>query len=124
MGSATGSDTGFAGVSPVVVRSAMAEFDEVRHRVITRAVDGRGVSAPAARKAAFDREPGDPRLAPLLEKVRERAWEITDRDVTAPTDSGVAEDEVFELVVCAALGEAQRQLDAARHALDLAEQAE
>jgi hypothetical protein len=102
----------------------MAEFDEVRDRVIARAVHGRGVSTPAARRAAFDGETGDPRVAALLEKVRERAWEITDDDVKAAIEAGVAEDAVFELVVCTALGQAQRQLDAACHALDRAERTE
>ena len=99
----------------------MAEFDEVRHRVIARAVQGRGLSTPAARRAAFDGEAVDPRVAALLEKVRVQAWEITDQDVRAALDSGAGEDEIFELVVCAALGQAQRQLDAACHALDRAE---
>lgn len=99
----------------------MSEFDEVRHRVIARAVHGRGVSTPAARRTAFDGKTDDVRVAALLEKVRERAWEITDADLKAAIDAGVPEDEVFELVVCAALGQAQRQLDAACHALDRAE---
>jgi hypothetical protein len=100
----------------------MAEFDEVRHRVIARAVHGRGVSTPAARRAAFDGDAVEPRVAALLGKVRERAWEISDEDVRAALDSGAGEDEVFELVVCTALGPAQRQLDAACHALDRAEE--
>jgi hypothetical protein len=99
----------------------MAEFDEVRHRVIARAVHGQGVSTSSARRAAFDGEVVDPGVAALLEKVCERAWEITDEDVKAALDAGAREDEVFELVVCAALGQAQRQLDAARHALDRAD---
>jgi hypothetical protein len=96
----------------------MTEFDEVRRRAIARAVQGRGVSTPAARRAAFDGNAVDPGVAGLLEKVRERAWEISDEDVKAALDAGVSEDEVFELVVCAALGQAQRQLDAACQALD------
>ena len=53
--------------------------------------------------------------------VRERAWEIADEDVKAAIDAGLGEDEVFEMVVCAALGQAQRQLDAACRALDQAD---
>lgn len=99
----------------------MADIDDLRRRVIERAVRGPGVSTPPARRAAFDGRDGDPRIAALMEKVRERAWEISDDDVRAAVAAGVAEDEVFELVVCAALGQAQRQLDAACHALDRAE---
>ena len=41
-------------------------------------------------------------------------------DIGAVTAAGVREDEVFEFVVCAALGQATRQLDAALAALDRA----
>ena len=99
----------------------MPQFDEIRHRVIAGALRGDGVSTPSARRAAFDRREVDPRVAALVDKVCERAWEITDEDVKSAIDAGLGEDEVFELVVCAALGQAERQLDAACHALDRAE---
>jgi hypothetical protein len=40
--------------------------------------------------------------------------------VAAATAAGVPEDEIFELTVCAALGQATRQLDAALAVLDAA----
>ena len=45
---------------------------------------------------------------------------ISDADVAATKAAGVSEDEIFELTVCAALGQATRQLDAALAALDAA----
>lgn len=95
-----------------------AAFHDARQRVIARALAGPGVASPEARRAAFDNHGVDPRVAPLLEAVATRAWEVTDADVASPIAAGLSEDEVFELVVCAALGKAQRQLDAALAALD------
>jgi alkylhydroperoxidase/carboxymuconolactone decarboxylase family protein YurZ len=45
---------------------------------------------------------------------------VTDEDVAAATEAGLPEDEIFELVVCAAFGEASRQLNGALAALDAA----
>jgi len=61
-------------------------------------------------------EPDD-RLADYLGKVRERAYEITDADVQALKDAGVAEDEIFEQTVAAAISEGLRRLDAAEAAI-------
>ena len=54
----------------------------------------------------------------LHDKIARRAWTVADSDVTAAKASGVSEDEIFELTVCAAYGQATRQLNAALAALD------
>jgi hypothetical protein len=91
----------------------MSAFDDLRRRVIERALEGPGVSTAAARRAAFDNRGVDARLAPLVETVAARAWRTVDADITRPLEAGVREDEIFEAVVCAALGQAERQLEAA-----------
>jgi alkylhydroperoxidase family enzyme len=93
-----------------------------RHRatVVQRAVHGPGLATSAARRAAFDNTGVDGRARALLDKVAQRAWTVTDADVAATKAAGVSEDEIFELTVCAALGQATRQLDAALAALDAA----
>ena len=98
----------------------MTGFDEVRRRVIDRAVTGPGVTSAAARRAAFDNREADPRIARLVQAVAAEAWAVTADDVASPLHAGMTEDEVFELVVCAALGQAVRQLDAATKAVALA----
>ena len=55
----------------------------------------------------------DPELAGYLEKVRTRAWTITDAEVQALKDAGVAEDTIFEQTVAVAISEGLRRLDAA-----------
>lgn len=54
-----------------------------------------------------------PELAVYLEKVRTRAYSITDSDVEQLKAAGLSEDEIFEQTVAAAIGEGMRRLDAA-----------
>jgi alkylhydroperoxidase family enzyme len=56
-------------------------------------------------------------MASYLEKVRERAYSISDADVDALKAVGCSEEEIFEQTVAAAIGEGLRRLDAAREAL-------
>jgi hypothetical protein len=89
----------------------------LRHEVINRALDGPGRAGSQARRAAFENQGVDARARVLIDKVARQAWTVTDRDVAAAKAEGLSEDEIFELVVCAALGQSARQLDAALAAL-------
>jgi hypothetical protein len=92
-----------------------------RKQTIERALHGAGRSSGDARRAAFDnRGVGEPARA-LVDTVARNAWEVTDEDVAAVKAAGLPEDEIFELAVCAALGQATRQLEAALAALEEAE---
>jgi alkylhydroperoxidase family enzyme len=57
--------------------------------------------------------PARPELAPYLDKVRERAYTITDEDVEQLKAAGLSEDEIFEQTVGVAIREGFRRLDAA-----------
>jgi hypothetical protein len=91
-----------------------------REAVVRRVLQGPGRASVEARHAAFDNTGVDERARALLDKVTRRAWTVTDADVAATKAAGVSEDEIFELTVCAALGQATRQLEAALAALDAA----
>jgi alkylhydroperoxidase family enzyme len=52
-----------------------------------------------------------------LEKVRARAYTITDADVQAVKDAGVSEDEIFERTVAVAVEEGRRRLAAAERVI-------
>jgi alkylhydroperoxidase family enzyme len=54
-----------------------------------------------------------PELASYLEKVRTRAYSVTDADVEELKTAGCTEDEIFEQTVAAAISEGLRRLDAA-----------
>lgn len=82
-----------------------------RDALVKRVLEGEGHTSREARRAAFDNKSD----VPLVAKVAKTAWKITDEDVAA---AKLPDDEVFELAVCAAIGEATRQLDAALSALE------
>ena len=87
--------------------------ERLRKQVVERALHGPGKASGDARRAAYDnRDAG-----PLVAKVAANAWKVTDEDIAAAKQAGLSEDEIFELVVCAALGQSTRQLDAALAAL-------
>jgi alkylhydroperoxidase family enzyme len=56
-------------------------------------------------------------LESYLEKVRSRAYAITDADVQAVKDAGVSEDEIFERTVAVAVEEGRRRLAAAERVI-------
>lgn len=96
----------------------MADIERHRRAVLERVLEGDGHASREQRHAAFDAP-----AAPLFDKVAQHAYRVTDDDIAAAKASGLSEDQIFELVVCAALGQAQRQLDAALAALAEAEKA-
>jgi alkylhydroperoxidase family enzyme len=64
-------------------------------------------------RAIADAAPKEPpALAPYLEKVRTRAYTVTDADVAALLAAGHSEDEIFEHTVAVAVAEGLRRLDA------------
>ena len=52
-------------------------------------------------------------MAAYLEKVRDRAYTVIDRDVEALKEAGFSEDAIFEQTVAVAIAEGLRRLDAA-----------
>jgi alkylhydroperoxidase family enzyme len=56
-------------------------------------------------------------MAAYLAKVRTAAYTVTDDDVEALKQAGIAEDEIFEQTVAVAVAEGLRRLDAAERAL-------
>jgi hypothetical protein len=49
----------------------------------------------------------------FLDKVRDRAYAIVDRDVEALKEAGLSEDAIFEQTVAVAIAEGLRRLDRA-----------
>jgi hypothetical protein len=94
-----------------------------REIAVQRALNGPGRSRPEARRAAFENQGGNAPGRALVDKIARCAWTVTDADMAAAKAAGVSEDEIFELTVCAAYGQATRQLNAALAALDEASSA-
>lgn len=98
----------------------MATTSDLRAAVARAILEGKGKSSPAARRAAFDGEGAVGAVAVYVGKVRDTAYKVTDDDVAALRAAGLGDDEIFELTVATAVGQASRQRDAAEAALDAA----
>ena len=96
----------------------MADTTRLRKATTDRVLDGDGRASRDQRKAAFGNQGVAEAAGALIDKVANHAYKITDEDVAAAKAAGLAEDEIFELAVCAALGQATRQLESALAALD------
>jgi hypothetical protein len=98
----------------------MTDIRRARKALIARILEGDGRASQAQRRAAFDNSGLAEPLSPLIQKVAKHAYRVTDNDIAAARASGVSEDQIFELVACAAIGQATRQYDAALAALEAA----
>jgi len=98
----------------------MSDIRKARKTLIARILEGEGTASHAQRRAAFDNAGLSEPLGALIAKVAKHAYQVTDDDVAAVRASGLSEDQVFEIVVCAAIGQATRQHDTAMAALDAA----
>ena len=77
-----------------------------KQAAVKRALEGEGKSSLEARRAAFAGT-GPASIHALIEKVAQHAYKVTDEDLVAAKQH-FSEDEIYELVVCAAYGRAER----------------
>jgi hypothetical protein len=88
------------------------------HRELIARVLGSDATAPAElRRAALENTGLDEPMRSLVDKVALHSDAVTDEDVSAVRALGLSEDQVFEIVVCAAIGQADRQYNCALSAL-------
>ena len=95
----------------------MVEIAHLHRELVARVLDGKGTAAPELRRAAFDNVGLSELVRTLVDKVANQAYRVTDEDVTAVRAAGLSEDQIFEIVVCAAVGQAGRQYASALAAL-------
>jgi hypothetical protein len=93
---------------------------EWRRTLIARIVDGPGEAPVAQRRAAFENGSLAGPLKTLANKVALAPARVTDADIAAVRAAGLGDDQIFDLVVCAAVGQADRQYETARAALAVA----
>jgi hypothetical protein len=96
----------------------MSDITRARKTVVARILEGDGMAPHAQRRAAFDNTGLAPPLNTLIDKVAKRAYTVTDEDIASAKASSLSEDQIFEIVVCAAVGQATRQYDTAVAALE------
>jgi hypothetical protein len=89
-----------------------------------RILHGEGRASPEQRARAFGNTGLSGPLEGLLGKVATGPAQIRDADFAAARAAGFSEDELFELVICAAVGQSARLYDAGLAALAAAVGAE
>jgi hypothetical protein len=97
----------------------MADISRHRKHLVDSVLGDRGHASRDLRAAAFANEGVPEPARALIDKVAHHAASITNEDV-ATVKATLAEDAVFELAVCAAVGQATRQLETSLAALDAA----
>jgi hypothetical protein len=91
---------------------------QAAHRaLVDRILNGEGQAAAEQRAQAFANDGLSPPLDALIGKVVSRPAEVTEADFAAAKAAGFSEDQLFELVVCAAVGQSARLYDAGLAAL-------
>jgi hypothetical protein len=95
----------------------MSDIERARKALVARILEGDGKASRAQRRAAFDDSGLTGPVGILAGKVSKRVHELTNEDVAAARASIVDENVIFEIAVCAAVGEASRQLESALAAL-------
>ena len=95
----------------------MTDIDRLHRELVARVLDSDATAPKQLRRAAFDDAGLDEPIATLVDRVAHHAHRVTDDDVAAVRAAGLNEDQIFEIMVCAAIGQADRQYASARSAL-------
>jgi hypothetical protein len=95
----------------------MSNIKEAKAALLTRILEGTGHAPASLRRAAFNNVGLDGSVASLVAKIAIGATTVTDADIAAAEGTGLSEDQVYEIAVCAAVGQATRQQESALAAL-------
>lgn len=95
----------------------MTDIARLRRELVGRILESSASAPPGLRRSAFDNDGLDDPVAALVAGVAARSYAVTDEDVAAVRAAGLSEDQIFEVVVCAAVGAADRQYAGALAAL-------
>ena len=91
----------------------------LRDRVLDSVLRGKGESDPALRLAVATQNAVPDDLKDVIEKIHRHAYKVTDEDITR-LQTRYSDDQLFELVVSAALGASRERLLAGLDALEKA----
>jgi len=94
--------------------------DEEVSVLIKTVLESPGITSTELREQVFRAEKIPGLLNEFAAKVRSESYKITDDDIKRLISNGYTEDEIFEVVVCAALGASKPILDAGLNALEVA----
>lgn len=95
----------------------MGESSNAVRALEDRILNGAGATSRDQRVRAFNNADLPEALRTLLGKVAAQPTQVTDAAFAAAKAAGYTEDQIFELVVCAAVGQSARQYEAGLAAL-------
>ncbi len=98
----------------------MSDVRPLQRALVERILGDRGAASRQLRLAAFNDAGLDEPLRTLVGKVALNAYKVTDEDIAAARAAGLSENQIYEIVVCAAVGQATRQYESGLAALDAA----
>ena len=102
----------------------MSDFKNAHRALLARILEGDGRASRVQRRGAFDNSGlGEP-MSILVTKVAKQPTSVTDENFIMALTSGLSEDQIFEMAVAAAIGQATRQYNTALAALDAAAEEE
>jgi hypothetical protein len=85
--------------------------------LVDRVLNGEGRASAQQRAQAFGNADMPPPVGTLIRKVATRPAQVTDADFAAAKAAGFTEDQLFELVISAAVGQSARLYEAGLAAL-------
>ena len=98
----------------------MSDVRQAQRMLVRRILEGDGKASPSERRAAFNNSGLAEPVGTLVDRVAKQAYKVTDEDIEAARESGLSEDQIFEIVICAAIGQSARLYDTAFAALEAA----
>jgi hypothetical protein len=93
------------------------KYQQLYQNLINRTLKGKGESTQRQRQAAFNNADLPQAVNTLINKVAHEAYKITNNDIASAKTTGISEDQLFELIICGAIGQASRQYESGLAAL-------
>ena len=95
----------------------MSDINSLHSSLVARVLEAEGRASPEIRRAAFDNEGLAEPVRTFVDNVAHRVRMVTDADIGTLRKAGLSEDQIYEIVVCAAIGQGTRQYQNALAAL-------
>ena len=95
----------------------MADITSLHKALVARVLEGEGRASSEIRSSAFDNDGLAEPVRTFVDKVAHRATTVTDDDIGTLKQAGLSEDQIYEIAVCGAIGQATRQYQSALAAL-------
>lgn len=84
---------------------------QLYNRLVDSVLKEKGESSPQQRQEAFNNSGLPQPMNSLIDKVALQSYKVTDGDIAVLKQAGASEEQLFELIICGAVGQASRQYE-------------